>query len=109
MTRYHFYVILVVMSDFKEALRNLDPGLMYDAAISVGSGISSPDGEDSLSKLGQYPAFATIAVGLNERFQTNSNLSPAERRMLLLGVLTCLETLADYANAEELRNSVSGE
>ena len=97
------------MSDFKDLLRNLDPNLMYQAAINVGSGLYSPDGEDPVGKVTQYPAFNALTVALNERFQSNPNLEPIERRMLAMGVFTVLETLADYANAEEMRKNISGE
>jgi len=96
------------MSNFKDSLRNLDPDLMYEIAINLGSRTHSPDGEDSVNKVGQYPAFDSITVALNRRFQANPNLDPAERQLLVLGVFTCLEALADYANAEEMRDSVLG-
>jgi hypothetical protein len=96
------------MPNLKEVLKNLDTDLMYDVTSNVGSGMHSPDGEDSISKLSQYPAFSEIIVALNERFSANPNITEEERSMLFLGATICLEVFADYANAEVLRTDVNG-
>lgn len=97
------------MTDFKDTLNAMDPELMHEVVLNHGLRIGSPDGEDVLSKLIEYPAFATILPLLQERFDKNPNLSPREKNSLLLGVMTCLEVFADYADSEELNSQFRSE
>lgn len=95
------------MAIFENALQGLDPNIVSDVVHSVGSGMHSPE-NDMVEKLTRYPAFNSLIACLGERLDDNSDITPEQRRMIMLGAATCMEVLADYAAVETLGDIVGG-
>jgi hypothetical protein len=96
------------MTYLKDTLKSADPGLMREAVLT-GNPARVPDEKGLDLHVGQYPALRMVLPALSERLDANPNISMEERRAFMLGALTCLEAIADYAEIEQIKARASGE